>query len=349
MANSSSNLPLWESLYDLVDTFSALKPWEYIREYHVFAVQDPESGILNYCSILGYNKEVFALNVYHGEKEFSSYLAMAFGSETPSRMMETGINQDCMMISWEDRNTLTPEDIKQIKDLNRKYRGKNNWVMFRDFSPGLYPWYITEEQAKILVLVLPQAIYVAQHFKSNPDKIGSLLDDEPFLTRIPKGKNKDLEWVSKYQEYDFDDEFELDIILPAPNTFQVNRIKQSYPVDKKFALIVGLFYSPNPIQEHAEQRPSFPRIMVWIDRKSGMVLHFQMFENNEWEGDANAKFFEAMDVIKKIPGFLIVSNELLDDLMSPISDALDIELIFDEEEADEFLAEFQEVLRRGPF
>lgn len=349
MAINSTNKPIWQALYELADTFSALKPWEYIREYHVFGVEDPETKVISYCSILGHSKEVFAINVYPGEKGFSSYLDMIDSAERPVAMMQTGIEQNCIMISWENREQIDAVDYEQLKALGKKYRGKNNWPMFRDYSPGLYPWFITDAQAKSLIPILQQAIYVVQNFKENPDEIGFLLDDEKFLIRRANATTKDQEWASTYEKFDFEKEIEPNYIPQEPNSFQIARIKKDYPLEEDFSLILSLIYSNSPVQEMAGQRPFFPLLMVWMGRESGFIHHFQIFENNAWWMEFEMKFLEGIEKLKKLPESMVIGEDRMGNMLYPFTSALGIDLYWDEEEVDEYLAELQGFMGGGGF
>ncbi len=65
------------------------------------------------------------------------------------------------MCSFEDRDLLSNEDRKQIKDLGLAFRGKNAWPVFRQYEPGYNPWFINDEECIFLTHALRQTLFVA--------------------------------------------------------------------------------------------------------------------------------------------------------------------------------------------
>src|SRR5579883_1296812 len=67
----------WAPLYQAADALYALKPWEWMTEDQMFAVQDPKSGELGICSIMGMRGEHLAVALYLGGEGLWGYERMA--------------------------------------------------------------------------------------------------------------------------------------------------------------------------------------------------------------------------------------------------------------------------------
>jgi hypothetical protein len=136
-------------LYAAAESFRKLAPWEWMDDDRIFGVKNPETGVIDYCGVLGGLGEVFALVVYEGPEGLHGYLKLLSGElgEAGPHIIEY---QRALMASFDDRRDLAPEDLAVIRSLNLKFRGKNAWPLFRHYLPGYLPWFVTEAQAQVL-------------------------------------------------------------------------------------------------------------------------------------------------------------------------------------------------------
>lgn len=138
-----------------------------MHDTDIFGVQDPVSGETGYCCIMGAAGEHYALGVYSGSEGLEGLLRILSGEFSQSHDGVLYV-QKCLMASFEDREYLQKEDLKQIKTMGLKFRGANAWPFFRNYTPGFVPWYLTGEEARFLTLALKQAIEVSLRFKKDP-------------------------------------------------------------------------------------------------------------------------------------------------------------------------------------
>ena len=85
---------------------------------------------------------------------------------------------------------LFPHEVQTV----RQRRGRNEWPCFRDYTPGLIPWFLNGPQCVTLTHVLHQATQVALECKKA--KTTDILfgpDDELFL-RVPEKTTEGLAW-----------------------------------------------------------------------------------------------------------------------------------------------------------
>lgn len=319
MEITKENEQLWRDLYKAAETFKKLKPWSWMYDSDMFGVKDPETGEIGYCCIMGNAEQVYALAVYTGAEGLSSYWDVADGENDDP--ITAGLSQKCIMVSFEDRAILSDKDRAQIKALGLKYRGKKQWVQFRDYSPGLFPWYITDEQARILLNAIRQSMDVALRYDDDETLLEKQADS--YLVRVPKKTENGLTWSDEYiVEPDLDkDEEDIEI-----NPFIVNRLKKDLKRHNG-AILFALSYMRQRIQEHKDVRPFFPRLALWISYPSYMIVSQEMFGAN-METEFGTYFFNSLEQLGFIPGQIVVPNETTYNILEPYAIEMEIELIY---------------------
>ncbi len=72
----------WKQLYGLAFKFKQIAPWEWMTDDLIFGVQNPKTGKIGYCCVIGNLGEVFGLIVYKGTKGLTCYSKL-YEAETP--------------------------------------------------------------------------------------------------------------------------------------------------------------------------------------------------------------------------------------------------------------------------
>lgn len=254
----------WQQLLMDMAELRKLEPWNWLHDDQVFAVQDPASGAPLFVSVLGAAGEEFGLAVYIGAEGYENLLATMSGTVP---MEELVYSQRSLLASFSDRDELEADDLRLLKDAGMSFRGKKQWPLFRSFVPGLYPWSIDEEEARLLIQVIGQTKAVLHGVKGGME--------------IPPSENKRSFYGRRMDEHGkwMDDRFIVDSPVPeekegaelmVPET-DVARVKQNKAADLKVEY--GLFFINRPVQEGAGERPYFPLAAVALEEASGLVLH----------------------------------------------------------------------------
>lgn len=307
----------WLKLLQTADEFNQLAPWTWMDDAMFFGVKEPDSGIINYCCIMGKGGEHFALALYRGTAGLHSYIALRdgiFGTD----LYTTYHRQDCIMASFEDRGDLDKADLEIIKATGMKFRGKKKWPQFRSLRPRMVPWFLEAQEAAALTYGLAAAGAAALLIKGNPQLlVGENEEDIPVFSF---GKDGSLvhsftrveAYVPKAASYSLTDDL------------LVQRLKK-LPKETKASWIIRSFLGPIPIME--KERPVFPTLMVWFDTASEMVLHIETFTDLQ-EGALKA-FQNTLGMIDHMafrPGKLIVTEPELQILFSKLSEQIDLKL-----------------------
>ena len=105
-----------KKLYELAFEFKKIKLWSKLYDSQVFAIE-LSGGEIAYCSVMGHNKEHFALAVYIGDKGWNSFLKCASDHDgfTESQYQELLYSQECLQVSFENKEMLSPEEIEGVK------------------------------------------------------------------------------------------------------------------------------------------------------------------------------------------------------------------------------------------
>ena len=68
MKDKQPSIQEWKDLYSLAIDFKKLKCWNFMWDSDIFGVQNPETGEIGYCCIMGSAGEHFAMGVFPGTK-----------------------------------------------------------------------------------------------------------------------------------------------------------------------------------------------------------------------------------------------------------------------------------------
>ncbi len=312
-------LDAWSELYEAATAFQRLKCWEWMYDDELFGVQHPETGEIGYCCVMGELGEVLALNVYPGAQGLASYrnirdMAQRGDLDRVRGRYQLLSSQRCLMASFEDRATLTEQDLAIIKTLGLKYRGKRIWPMFRSYVPGYVPWFLTAPEVRLLTVALQQAVHVAEQARQKSGRLGSVEEKnwKLLIRKYEDGAWKDVREPAPPHEP----------ALPVPhiNELQLAKLKKAnYPFLGTWE--TDCIVLPSSIGEGA--RPYFPTILPVLNSE-GMALGMEMFKPGEIEDGVPRAFMAILENAKALPQSLQVGSDQALALLKPIAKKLQI-------------------------
>src|SRR5690606_10296533 len=94
------------------------------------------------------------------------------------------LHQRSLLLSLSDRDELDKEDYQIIKEAGMTFRGKKQRPMFRSYTPGMYPWLIDEEEARLLLVAIEQALLLLKEVKEEELYIPFFMEEEDIIGRI---------------------------------------------------------------------------------------------------------------------------------------------------------------------
>lgn len=308
----------WAALYEAALEFRDLACWEWMTDSDLFGVQNPETGEIGYCCVLGQLGEVLALNVYSGSEGLASYWRL---HEASSAAMEEGEvvgggtllgTQLCLMASFEDRSELHKNDLGILRALGLKFRGKQQWPMFRSYFPGFVPWFLTPPEARFLPVALRQATEVAARLRDNPDLLDPPDGDtQLYFVRVLEGKT----WTDRWQS---PPPYKARQSVPSLDEVRLARIQRGkFP--RRTTWYAACVVLPMVIEEG--DRPYYP----WgfpVLSDEGIALGMDLFKPGEVERALCDKFLGLVEKLKYLPELLLVASEETFRLLEPIAGRL---------------------------
>jgi hypothetical protein len=311
----------WAALYQAAIEFKQLAAWEWMYDSDLFGIQSPEDGQIGYCCVMGNLGEHFALGMYLGPAGLQSYQKIAAGVIEQSEVAILH-SQKCLMASYEDRELLEKKDLAVIKELGLKFRGRNAWPLFRSYEPDMLPWSVDAAQARFLTVALQQAIDVVSRLKDNPELLDSPAAGQ-YLVRVPKREAHGLSWSDQWLAPEpLPSESRQ---IPPIDEARVQRIKKAIR-SRQGAWEADFFLAPTPVQERKDERPYFPYTLMWVDRRTTMILPTELTAPGQHRAGFQTHLLDLIEQMGQMPAEVHVAQQDAYDLLEPITSKLDIKL-----------------------
>lgn len=337
---------VWKYLYEAADEFRQIACWEWMSDSDVFGVQNPESGEIGYCCVLGELGEVYGLVVYLGSSGLEQHRKIQSG-KLHAGSPDFAYSQCCLTAWFGARRDLDNADLKVVKELGLKFQANDAWPQFRSMQPGYLPWYLEETEAKFLTLCLAQARQVALRFSKDPDWL-TAPGKNLYLVQVPSAKT-DSHPVARSPDalesagqqtlfpelidtlvYQWDSEW----LRPAPfakaslrpfplDEVRLQRIKKnSRRYDGTWE--IDTFFVASPVD--GDNRPFFPFTFLCAERGSGLIMGTVLAEQRTWELEFTKSFLDSVEQHKILPRKLSLRKEDLRQLFAPLATQLELEI-----------------------
>jgi tetratricopeptide (TPR) repeat protein len=314
MKDESPSIQEWKDLYSAALDFKKLQPWEWMDDSDMFCVQNPATGEIGYCCVLGKASD-FALGVYPGDE---CLLSRMLGEPEPSELNDLN-NPKCLMASFFNEGYMDIHDYETIKRLELGFDRHQPWPVLRSHLPGYVPWYLNRDEAQFLTLTLQQAIIVCKHFKSNPKKLISPASGK-MLIRVSEEVEDGLKWRD-----DWLDVFNIEESGEVLDDSDVEILDDLADMKRQGTWEVDAFYLPEPVQEEAGERPFYPYVITWAV-KDGEILNGTVSRPDEKKSAFLAQLRENTFSKQNLPHEISIKRDELLSVLTPITNHLEIEL-----------------------
>ena len=319
MQESTPSLQEWRALYEAAVEFKKIACWHWMSDTDLFGVQNPASGVIGYCCIMVELKETFGLIVYLGTEGLAGYSRIQSEDHSPDAVNFLHL-QKCLTLTFEGRKYLREPDLKVIKSLGLKFRGHQEWPLFRNYQPGYLPWYINKEEVLFLTTLIPQVMEVASRVRKDANLLRPPRKD-CYLVRIPEKVGETPTWREEWREPAPIEKAEPD--LPPVDEPHLQRIKRTISRHQG-VWEIDQFHSPGVVDEGG--RPYFPYVFLWVDHDTKLVLDVRVTGLLNYESDFLDQFLDLVEKVNILPAEIWLQNEEPMKLLEPITSRLGIKL-----------------------
>lgn len=309
----------WHELFENATQLKKLKPWEWLEDDQIIVVQLPDTGEYAYCSVLGKLGEEFGVAIYIGNAGLISLQSTVNGMIDFEDLLA---QQRSILVSFSDRDELETPDYDIIKNLGLSFRGQKQWPMFRSFKPGYYPWFIDEEEVKMASVVLKQVADAAYRVKMGEISLPSIFE-EKWFARIPVKTGDIIEWQDGFIAPKIQEEEDSPIPLFV-SEFELAQLRKQVTSRFNAPIEFGSFNFHEPIQDDIDTRPYFPKVIIGVERKNGMVIYHKMTDQTSFEEQFQQAFLEMIKVLEKIPREVWVEGTQCYRILEPVFKTLSI-------------------------
>jgi hypothetical protein len=309
----------WQALYGAANAFKELAPWEWMLDSDIFGVRNPESGEIGYCCVMGNLGEHLALAIYRGAEGLRSLVRIQAGEYWPPDLGALFI-QNCLSASFEDRDLLSKQDRDLIKALGLRYRGRQAWPLFRDYTPGYVPWYLEGSGARFLAVGLEQAMEVARRFRDDPELLDPPADGQLLLRVLENGT-----WQDSWHIPELFTAAPASPPEPRIDELRLHRIAAK-PLRRGGRWQSDCFRSSQGVQDKPGQRPYYPMVSLFVDEASGMILPTELFGPENWQDAYGNHLLNMIEQMELAPKEIAVQNPELRDLLTPLARTLGIKV-----------------------
>jgi hypothetical protein len=316
---SEPTLEEWAKLYESAIEFKKIAPWDWMWDADLFGVQNPDTKEIGYCCILGKLGEVYGLVAYLGSAGLESYFEMQhFNNKTDKA--EIFFKQKCLTVTFNDREYLESEDLKVIKTLGLKFRGRNEYPQLRSQLPGFMPWFITKDEGLFLNMAILQAIDIALRFKKDPTLLAES-EKSKYLVRVPKISGNELIWSDAWLK---PEPWQKSISLPSIDEPRLRKINASISSKLKTWEVDAPFLLDMPIMD--KERAYVPRVLVIVNSETSFILGSNIVKPSEYTQIFADNFLNIIEKNSILPERIIVKSNEIFQLLYPITSFLGIRL-----------------------
>lgn len=268
-----ASLEQWRVLYEAAERIKELRPWERLWDMDLIGIKYGEEEDIVFFSILGRGGECYGIAVYEGYEGLNSFLMLTMHQSMNLSAKYTMFRQRNMTCYWGNRDELTGNQRKIIKDLGYSYRGKNQWLYFLSFEPGYYPYNLDSEEV-VRLSVYFQDLELALKYYDDANVKVDFENGNMFLLSFSKDKKT---WNFGESPLPFTSfQFGNLLITDEELLADLEEAPKSSAVLEADISVMGV-----RIDDKKYSRPANPALALLGDAASGTIISFEMTEPDD--------------------------------------------------------------------
>lgn len=257
----------WQELYEIAIKIKELKPWEHLWDMDTITLSLAEKDSV-LCSVMGRGGEFYGIGAYIGDNAISNFFTMLEEEDIPPDQMVRYQDDNIIMCNFGSRDELTSKELKLIKELGFKFRGKNNWIYFQSYKKGYTPYMLDQEEVEQAIEIF-QNLYMSLRAYIEE---GLEVDFENGHTLMRVYKPEEELWIN----------FGTPLLIPESNYVipilkdeilikRISKLKQNKGIWQ-----FDISYLNVIVNDKEYDRPANGRICIIADKASGLMINQNM-------------------------------------------------------------------------
>ena len=274
-----------DKLYDAAFRYKKAGIWKKLWDNEVFAIKLP-SGETGYISIMGRDGSYCALGLYIGEDGFQGYRAIVningFTGD-PFLDHELLLQQNSLQMALENKEFLLPEELDEVRSYAKRndirLSGKNAFPQFIKYEPNYHPWKVqSKEDQQALLEALEAAILLADLLRTAKPKELGIISITPDTKEVPLFEMKEGQLQRVGMAPLPGDKPDIYEYVPAINEVAMASVKK---LPRKGIWESELVRMTEPVQNHPDETPYYPLLLLVVESKSYYLLPIPMVMHAE--------------------------------------------------------------------
>ena len=305
-----------EELYGLATKLHALRPWHVLDESELVLMRDSATGEICYCSAMGALGEVLAVHAYIGAASYRLFRKIAAGEV--AGVDEFFGAQRGAYVEFVSRAELDEQDRKVLTALGHPFRTVQASPMFRAIRPWFYPWYVTEDEGRLLAECMRAVILIcsAASGPAHP-KYWDRVDTYPMVSRV-EGEGGEWPYNIELVEAPLPGEPPL-----SPARLGEEQVRQLRGRDHAVRGVMELDYLlSGAMIGKKNERKACVCVALAVDADSGIVFPPELATPGASVGDTLViAIMKAIEASRALPREIRVQSRKFKDCLNPISEA----------------------------
>jgi hypothetical protein len=312
-------------LGQLAEELRQLAPWKWMREEHVFGIEDPASG----ARVWLYVSSAPALCAYWGDEGFEFLQRLQSGKMDFEEERYDSTN--LMLVYQEDPSFPMPGRVRPRGPGSRDPNAKLYPILVRqnEGAPAHFP---NPEDPQHMACWIEQLLDLAPRVRSNPELLNPQSEEGLLLRVCPSGTWTDTRVPAPVLHKR---------VAPAPNRELVDRLRARCPRPSG-VVEFDVFHVPLLFREKRDPRPWCPVAVLVVDADDGSILHLNLVPSRSRWHHAQLELEAWMERSGQIPAEIRVLRTAWMDSLEPLAQGLGCRLSWHRELA--LLAEAREDL-----
>lgn len=257
-----ASLEQWKELYFVACELDSLSPWSYLKELDLVTILLPDIDEPFYCNFLNEFSDGKQVSIYSGFNSLNNFMKILSSKDMPSSQLIR--YEESTIITFGDRQELTTDEYKLIKEMGFKFRGKGKWIYFRSIKPGYAPYILDEQEVIYTIRVLKELVIAAKNYIEEMDKI-NFCEGNTLFRWFNREKDS---WETIEAPLLLGEKVYNNVILNDKET--MNKLLNSQRIPA--ILEVDIVFLESIIEDTAFDRPIIPRLCIIANHDDGCII-----------------------------------------------------------------------------